>query len=94
MYFVDLVVREGMTLGDALQAARQEAEQRKAAGWDQTALDKAAAAGFALGAFEDSEDEGEAVVEEFFNTSPATPPLPTATLAEKLQAKAEVEVTP
>lgn len=94
VYFVDLVVREGMTLGDALQAARQEAEQRKAAGWDQTALDKAAAAGFALGAFEDSEDEGEAVVEEFFNTSPATPPLPTATLAEKLQAKAEVEVTP
>jgi hypothetical protein len=94
VYFVDLVVREGMTLESALQTAKQEAEQRKAGGWDQAALDKAAATGLANGAFEDSEDEGEAVVEEFFNATTATPALPTATLAEKLQAKAEVEVAP
>ena len=95
VYFVDLVVREGMTLEAALQKAKQEAEQRKAAGWEQAALDKAAAWGLANGAFEDSEDEGEAVVEEFFNASSSTPALPTATLAEKLQAKAEtVEVAP
>jgi len=66
VYFVDLVVREGMTLEAALQSARTEAEQRKAAGWDQGALDRAAAAGLAHGAFEDSEEEGPAVVEEFF----------------------------
>lgn len=94
VYFVDLVMREGLTLESALQNAKHETEQRKAAGWDQAALDKAAAWGLANGAFEDSEDEGEAVVEEFFNASSSTPALPTATLAEKLQAKAEtVEVT-
>ncbi|SCC95137.1 Putative hydrolase or metal-binding protein (fragment) [Thiomonas sp. X19] len=69
VYFVDLVVREGLTLDAALQTARQEAEQRKAGGWDQAALDEAAADGLALGAFEDSEEEGDAVVEEFFQAT-------------------------
>jgi hypothetical protein len=84
----------GLTLESALQTAKQEAEQRKAAGWDQAALDKAAATGLANGAFEDSEEEGDAVVEEFFNATPSTPARPTATLAEKLQAKAVQKVTP
>jgi len=93
VYFVDLVVRDGMSLESALQAAQQEAEQRKAAGWNQQALDKAAAAGLADGAFEDSEEEGAAVVEEFFQTdvSPGKAGSEVAaasSLAAKLAAKA------
>ncbi|WP_031410240.1 hypothetical protein [Thiomonas sp. FB-Cd] len=68
VYFVDLVVRDGMTLEDALLQARQALQERCEAGWDQEALDKAAAAGLANGAFEDGEEEGAAVVEEFFQT--------------------------
>jgi hypothetical protein len=68
VYFVDLVVRDGMTLEDALAMAREQAQLRQAAGWNQEALDQAAAAGLAHGAFEDSEEEGAAVVEEFMQT--------------------------
>ena len=92
VYFVDLVVREGMTLEAALQTARQGAQQRKAAGWDQAALDQAAAAGLANGAFEEGEEEGVSVVEEFFSAGDVPdsgPPQAVAgsSLAAKLAAK-------
>ena len=66
VYFVDLVVREGLTLEAALLQAREEAEARKTHGWNQAALEQAAAAGLANGAFEDSEEEAPAVIEEFY----------------------------
>ena len=76
VYFVDLVVREGLTLEAALLQAKQETEARKAHGWNQAALEQAAAAGLANGAFEDSEEEAPAVIEEFYaaqgSETPAT----------------------
>lgn len=66
IYYVDLTVRVGTTLARALEAARSEIEARQAAGFDQRALDQAAREGFAAGAFEESREEGSAVVEEFF----------------------------
>lgn len=66
IYYVDLTVRTGTTLAQALEAARAEVEARQAAGFDQAALDQAAREGFAAGAFEESVEEGAAVVEEFF----------------------------
>ena len=66
IYYVDITVRAGMTLEEALTEAHQTDEMRKAAGFDQCALDKAARQGFSNGAFEDSEDEASEVVEEFF----------------------------
>lgn len=66
IYYVDLTVRSGMTMAEAIASARSESEVRKAAGFDQVALDEAARQGFAEGAFEDSEEDGAAVVEEFF----------------------------
>lgn len=66
IYYVDLVVRAGATLAQALEAARAEVEARQTAGFDQAALDQAAREGFAAGAFEESVEEGAAVVEEFF----------------------------
>ena len=66
VYYVDLTIREGMSLEEAITEARATHEQRKSIGHDQDALDEAARVGFANGAFEESEDEVEAVIEEFF----------------------------
>ena len=66
IYYVDLVARTGMTMADAIASARTEGELRRASGFDQAALDEAARQGFAAGAFEESEEEGALVMEEFF----------------------------
>ena len=66
IYYVDLALRTGMAMKDAIQSAREETAARQAAGFDQTALDDAARIGFAQGAFEESAEEGAAVVEEFY----------------------------
>lgn len=66
IYYVDLTLRTGLTLVDAVAEARRSAEERKTAGIDQASLDDAAKKGFASGSFEESQEEGAAVVEEFF----------------------------
>ena len=66
IYYVDLVVRSGMTLVEAVHFAQAVYGQREAGGFDQFALDTAARAGFANGEFAESEEEGVAVVEEFY----------------------------
>lgn len=73
IYYVDLVVRGGMTLEDGIKEAQQLDARRRDAGFDQDGLDKAAQLGFANGAFEESEEDVPAVVEEFFpETKPST----------------------
>jgi hypothetical protein len=66
IFYVDLTARTGSTLAQTLEAAKNEVSARKSIGFDQMALDQAARAGFAAGAFEDSAEEGTASVEEFF----------------------------
>ena len=66
IYYVDLTVREGITLEAAIEGAKQLDDRRKAAGYDQAALDSAAREGLSNGAFEDSGDEIQGVVDEFF----------------------------
>jgi hypothetical protein len=66
IYYVDLGVRAGSSLEDTIGQARELDARRKAAGFDQSALDAAARAGFARGAFEDSVEDGAAVVDEFY----------------------------
>jgi hypothetical protein len=65
IYYVDLVVRSGLTLEAAIAQARELDEQRRASGFDQVALDEAAQKGFTNGAFEELEEDVPAVVEEF-----------------------------
>jgi len=69
IYYVDLVVRSGMTLEQAISQARDVDEQRRASGFDQLALDETARRGFANGAFEELEEDVSAVVEEFYPES-------------------------
>ncbi len=66
IYYVDLTLRDGTGLAQAVANARKEREQRTAMGLDQAALDEAARQGLALGEFEESAEEGLAVVEEFY----------------------------
>ena len=75
IYYVDLTVRSGMTMNEALSAARLQGAERNVMGFDQAALDAAARQGFADGAFEESEEEGAAVVEEFYPEDVESSPL-------------------
>lgn len=95
IYYVDLGVRSGSKLEQALIEAKELDARRREAGFDQAALDAAARLGFANGAFEDSPVERAAVAEEFYpqeapqsdagdGGSADTP----ATLRQKLERKA------
>ena len=98
IFYVDITVRSGMSLEAALLEAKQREETRQASGFNQSALDIAARQGFKNGAFEDSEEDTGAIVEEFFPaiedqpslvahqvqlTAPAKP-----SLAQKLDSQA------
>ena len=89
IYYVDLVVRDGLSLNDAIQQAKSEYDARQQAGFNQRALDDVARKGFTAGAFEESEDEGLSVVEEFYPESNAsdTTTKTSETLADKLTDK-------
>ncbi|MGS0999007.1 recombination directionality factor [Rhodanobacter sp. UC4451_H18] len=76
IYYVDMVVRSGMTLEQAIAQARELKEQRLSSGFNQSALDDAARKGFANGTFEEMEEDVPAVVEEFY--PPAIPQRPDA----------------
>ncbi|NKJ47206.1 phage capsid protein [Burkholderia sp. SG-MS1] len=66
IYYVDLGVRAGGSLETAISEARELDARRRAAGFDQVALDTAARAGFGNGAFEDRIEDGAAVSDEFY----------------------------
>ena len=66
IYFVDLTLRAGQSLHEAVEQARAERAKQAELGVDQAALDEAARRGFAMGAFEDVEDDCLPIIEEFF----------------------------
>lgn len=66
IYYVDLTVRSGVSVEDALTEGRRLEADRQEAGFDQVALETAARQGFSNGAFEENDEEGDSVVEEFF----------------------------
>jgi len=77
IYYVDLTLRSGISLEEALTQASQLDQSRRAAGFDQQALDAAARQGLVNGAFEDSEEDGHQVLEEFYPDTRMTDPSPT-----------------
>lgn len=97
IFYVDLTVRVGMSMKEALQAACELETQRQAAGFDQAALDKAAQRGFDNGTFEDSEEDVSALAEEFYPTEENQKPTvlsqrpAKSSLAEKLDARVEAQ---
>lgn len=91
VYYVDLTLREGMTLAEAIQRAKAAAQQFSEAGLDMSALEQAARKAIANGTFEDGEDEIPAIVEEFYpeegNTGTEINESDTNTLPAKATAK-------
>lgn len=102
IFYVDITVRSGLSMEDALQEAKRLDETRQVSGFDQTALDHAARQGFNNGAFEDSEEDTGVIVEEFFPTSETVhsyaehqPAMPEKTsLAQKLESQASRHARP
>jgi hypothetical protein len=100
IYYVDLNVREGMTLESAVIDARALDDKRKEAGIQQESLDEAARVGFGNGSFEESEEELPAILEELFpeagsdneTSGPVRIPsqLPKPGLKEKLNQQASL----
>ena len=72
IFYVDITTRPEHSLEQTLALATELNQQRQQAGFNQQALDEAAKVGFANGVFEDSEDEGLEVVEEFYPDSQQT----------------------
>ena len=66
VYYVDLILREGISLNEAIIQAKQIDEQSKQAGFYQEAVDFTAKQGFANGRMEVDMEEGLDVVEEFY----------------------------
>ncbi|SDN38880.1 hypothetical protein SAMN04489798_0172 [Pseudomonas arsenicoxydans] len=99
IFYVDITVRSGLSMEDVLLEAKQLDETRQVSGFDQTALDRAARQGFNNGAFEDSEEDTGAIVEELFPAiedfprNEDAPPQPTASAKPSLAQKLEYQAT-
>lgn len=66
IYYVDLGVRDGRPLEAAISHAAQAAQDACKIGLDQQALDGAAREGYALGLFEELEQEATDIIHEFY----------------------------
>lgn len=92
IYYVDLTLRSGIKLREAVDQARTERAAMEADGINQTSLDEAARQGFVQGAFEEGDEDGLAVIEEHFpeeqqaNVRKSAPPK--QGLSAKMEAKA------
>jgi len=67
VYYVDLCLRDGISLEDAVSQAVAEAIKSEQAGVGIKALEQVARTGLSNGSFEDSEDDVPAIVEEFYS---------------------------
>ncbi|QZM12903.1 hydrolase or metal-binding protein [Acinetobacter lwoffii] len=66
VYYVDLTLRDGISLNEAIIQAKQIDEQSKQAGFYQEALDFTARKGFGNGRMDVDMEEGLEVIEEFY----------------------------
>ncbi|MCH8178298.1 MAG: hypothetical protein IIA02_00750 [Proteobacteria bacterium] len=66
VYYVDLTLREGDSLTEAVSNAQAEAKRQMEAGVDAVQLEQKARLALANGSFEESVDDGSAVVDEFY----------------------------
>lgn len=66
VYYVDLTLREGIHLQEAIQMAKEIDQKSKLAGFNQNALDQMALQGYGNSQFEVDGEDGMNVVEEFY----------------------------
>ncbi len=66
VYYVDLCLRDGVSLEEAIAQAKADASRQDEAGVNIAALELAARLALANGTFEESEEEIQAIVDEFY----------------------------
>ena len=66
VYYVDLTLREGIHLQEAIQTAKEIDQKSKLCGFNQAALDQTAVKGYTNARFEVGSEEGLDVVDEFY----------------------------
>ena len=66
VYYVDLTLREGIHLQEAIQTAKEIDQKSKLCGFNQAALDQMARQGYGNARFEVNAEEGLDLVEEFY----------------------------
>ncbi|WP_023270799.1 recombination directionality factor [Acinetobacter gyllenbergii] len=81
IYYVDLTLRDGVNLQEAITSAKQIDERSKAAGFYQEALDHVARQGYGNASFEIGAEEGLDIVEEFYNSNEKEEPHQCGTLS-------------
>ena len=92
IFYVDLCLRDGLSMVDAMQHARQQFDQRQATGLQQSQLEDAAREGFSNAEFESSLEELPEVLEELYpELSPNWQPV---ALPEHSQVSAQAVVNP
>lgn len=92
IYYVDIGIREGTTLEEAITEAKSLDARRKEAGFDQPAMDEAGRVGFGNAAFEFSKEEIPEIIEEFYpdaESGVGTPSGEVVGLREKLNRRIE-----
>ena len=65
VFYVDLCLRDGVSLEEAVTQAKAAAMQRESAGVEMAAMELAARKALANGTFEDNDEDVQAIVEEF-----------------------------
>ena len=73
VYYVDLTLREGIHLQEAIQMAKEIDQKSKLAGFNQHALDQIALQGYGHSQFEVDSEDGMNVVEEFYQGEEGQP---------------------
>lgn len=73
VYYVDLTLREGIHLQEAIQMAKEIDQKSKLAGFNQNALDQIALQGYGNSQFEADSEDGMNVVEEFYQGEDGRP---------------------
>ncbi|MCW8038516.1 recombination directionality factor [Acinetobacter entericus] len=86
VYYVDLTLRDGVNLQQAIQMAEDIDQQSKAAGFNQNSLDQAARQGYSNARFEVDSEEGLDLVEEFYTDE--------AVEFEQIQPESKTKVKP
>ena len=66
LYYVDLTLRDGVHLQEAIQTAKEIDQKSKLCGFNQAALDQMAQQGYGNARFEVNSEEGLDLVEEFY----------------------------
>lgn len=66
VYYVDLTLRDGIHLQEAIQTTKEINQKSKLSGFNQAALDQMARQGYSNTQFEVAGEEGEVIVEEFY----------------------------